>query len=281
MFGLKRFIRPGFVISVVGHVGAMVLGLHFVGANSFVSKPPDAKPPDAMVVDVVPPNEAPRLEGTPADSPSSGSQSSSNSTSAGAAAQPSPQQPQQGSNPQRNARQTVARPQTTQSETAQPETAQPEMAKIQMSGSPPAPPEPHLGEAADQPVASEMFARLALLGGRLGGGFDAPAIDAPNAAHDFTVAFRERVSSCSALPAGINFGDKIGISLRVSFNPDGTLASPPQLNGAIASQKEQALMQSAIKALQKCQPYTMLPAEKYKDWKTLDLIFSPMNFPGR
>ena len=40
-------------------------------------------------------------------------------------------------------------------------------------------------------------------------------------------------------------------------------------------------MQSAIDALQKCQPYTMLPAEKYKQWKTLDLVFYPLNFLGR
>ena len=39
-------------------------------------------------------------------------------------------------------------------------------------------------------------------------------------------------------------------------------------------------MESAINALQKCQPYTMLPAAKYKQWKTLDLVFSPLNFGG-
>ena len=29
-----------------------------------------------------------------------------------------------------------------------------------------------------------------------------------------------------------------------------------------------------------CQPYTMLPAARYKQWKTLDLVFSPLNFGG-
>jgi len=89
------------------------------------------------------------------------------------------------------------------------------------------------------------------------------------------------VSACSALPASFNFGDKIEISLHVSFNPDGTLASPPKPNGTIASQKERELVQSAINALEKCQPYIMLPADKYKAWKTLDLVFGPMSFPGR
>ena len=30
MIGLKRFIRPAFVVSVIGHVGALLLGLLFV-----------------------------------------------------------------------------------------------------------------------------------------------------------------------------------------------------------------------------------------------------------
>ncbi len=127
-----------------------------------------------------------------------------------------------------------------------------------------------------------MFALpLALPGGRLGGGFDAPAIDAARIAHDDTAAFRERVSSCSALPAGIAPDERIRIVLRVYFKPDGTLASQPQLIEASASPKGPALMQSAVDALQKCQPYTMLPADKYKEWQTLDLGFTPLNFPAR
>jgi hypothetical protein len=33
--------------------------------------------------------------------------------------------------------------------------------------------------------------------------------------------------------------------------------------------------------LQKCPPYTMLPADKYKLWKKLDLVFYPLNFFGQ
>jgi hypothetical protein len=58
--------------------------------------------------------------------------------------------------------------------------------------------------------------------------------------------------------------DKVAVSVHVSFNPDGTLASPPRPIGAIASPKQAAMMQSATDALQRCQPYTMLPAEKYQ-----------------
>jgi hypothetical protein len=38
------------------------------------------------------------------------------------------------------------------------------------------------------------------------------------------------------------------------------------------------LMQSAIRALSACQPYAMLPADRYGEWKVLDLSFTPQDF---
>lgn len=308
MIGLKRFIRPGVVISVIAHVGILVLSLHFVGAEVFVSKPPEAKLPDAMMVDIVPPTETPRFEGTPAESTTSGTPTPVNSASTSGAAQPLPpkpaaqaaQQPQR-PNPQRDARQTAAQPEkqaqpkaelpqmaqsemgqleAAHSQTDQPDTAKSETAETPTSGPPPLP-QPQPADTPDQPSASETFAQLALFGGQFGGGMEAPAIDSPNVARNFATVFLERVSSCSSLPAGMSLTDKVAVSVHVSFNPDGTLASPPRPIGAIASPKQAAMMQSATDALQRCQPYTMLPAEKYQEWKTLDLTFSPLNFSGR
>ena len=56
MIGLKRYIRPGIAVSVIGHLAILIVGLSFVGANAF--HPP---PPEAMVVDVVTPDEMPRF----------------------------------------------------------------------------------------------------------------------------------------------------------------------------------------------------------------------------
>lgn len=298
MIGLKRFIRPGVVVSAIGHVGLVVLGLQLVGAN-----PRESVPPDAMVVEIVPPDEAPRFSGTPSNLRTSGSESSSPSNAGNAAAQSPPpkpaarppQQPQKRPDPQREARQAaaqaqtppppashaeMAQPQTAKAETANAETARPETQQTQTSDPPPAPPQPRPEETRDEPGTAEVLARLALAGGRLGGGFPAPPVNTTFAAYDFTTPFRERVSSCSSLPAGIDPGEKIMIKLRVFLNPDGSLASPPRALDPLTSWKQQALMQSAATALEKCQPYTMLPAEKYKQWKTLDLIIFPTNFLG-
>lgn len=253
MFGLKRLVPSGFVVSAIVHCGILLLALGLIGANTSKPMAPTAIPPNAMLVDIVPPpDETPRLEGTPADATTSGSRSPGNSNSASAQppAKPASQQPRQPppSSEQRDAPEAEAPSET------------------------PTPP---------QPDSPEAVARLALLGGRLGGGFEAPAIDAPEVAPNFADQFLERVSSCSALPAGVNVGDKVSVRLRVSLNLDGTLASLPQLNETSASPKQQALMQSAIDALRRCQPYTMLPADKYEKWRTLYLTISPLSFPRR
>ena len=64
------------------------------------------------------------------------------------------------------------------------------------------------------------------------------------------------------------------------MTPDGRLAREPVLTEASASLKGPALMQSAISALQSCAPYTMLPTDRYGEWKVLDLSFTPQDFAG-
>ena len=61
---------------------------------------------------------------------------------------------------------------------------------------------------------------------------------------------------------------------------EGKLAAQPILIEASASAKGPALMQSAIAALEACQPYAMLPADRYGEWKVLDLSFTPQDFVG-
>lgn len=278
MIGLKRLIRPGVVISGLAHVSAVAVGLLAGGALPWKSVPPEA-----MVVEIVRPDEAPRLEGAPADARTSGSTApSSNGTSAVAKPAPteSPAQPQQqrrqASHPDRNVRQATA-----QSQPVLPEAAQAEMPKLPAAEPNSSPAEPRPEEEPDRPGATEMLAQMALVGGKFGGGFAAPAIDTTWSEYDFTAPFRERVSSCSVLPPGIDAGDKINVPIRVSFNPDGTLAAPPKPIVPITSWKQQALLESATNALQQCQPYTMLPAAKYKQWKTLSLVIAPLSFGGK
>ena len=68
------------------------------------------------------------------------------------------------------------------------------------------------------------------------------------------------------------------VKLRVFMTHDGRLAADPVIGGGSANIKAISLLQSAIAALKECQPYTMLPADRYGEWKVLDLNFTPKDF---
>jgi hypothetical protein len=86
--------------------------------------------------------------------------------------------------------------------------------------------------------------------------------------------------TCLKLPGSIAPSDKVKVTLRVLMTLEGRLAAEPILVEASASAKGPALMQSAIQALQACQPYAMLPADRYGEWKMLDLSLTPQDFAG-
>ena len=91
---------------------------------------------------------------------------------------------------------------------------------------------------------------------------------------------RRHLRSCAKLPAGVAPTDTVNIKLRTVLATDGTLAREPILIEAPPSAKGVALVKSAMSALQACQPYKMLPADKYGEWKVMDLPFSPRDFGG-
>jgi hypothetical protein len=101
---------------------------------------------------------------------------------------------------------------------------------------------------------------------------DIPAMD--------TAQFRRHLKTCSKMPASVSSSDNIRIVLRVPFTTDGKIAAPPALIEASASAKGPALMKGAVEALVACQPYAMLPPDKYNEWKVLDLSFTPRDFVG-
>ena len=110
--------------------------------------------------------------------------------------------------------------------------------------------------------------------------FDGPATEAADIASTLVAAFRRHLKTCSKLPASLSGTDDVKVKLRVMMTPDGRLATEPVLIEASASMKGPLLMQGAIRALQACQPYAMLPADRYGEWKVLDLSFTPQDFPA-
>jgi len=108
--------------------------------------------------------------------------------------------------------------------------------------------------------------------------FDAPATESADIASTLIAEFRRHLKTCSKLPASLSDADDVKVKLRVLMTQDGRLAAEPILIEASASMKGPLLMQGAIRALQACQPYAMLPSARYGEWKVLDLSFTPQDF---
>jgi hypothetical protein len=279
MIGLKRYIRPAVVASAIGHVAVLIFVLLSVNPNAF-----QVPSPEAMVVDVVTPDEMPRFEGTFSNQHSPGSETRSPNDGKGTVTQAPPpqlrqqaeQETQQRPMPPREARDATAprlpAPEATQAELVRAEKTdekQNKSSEPQPAVSPPA------AQSPQQPNIAEEVAQYLALGGPLGGGFAAPPVDSNEPGNDWLMQFRERIAMCSTL-VGIDPGDKVSIKIRISFNRDGTLTSPPHLLEPALSEKQKSLMQSAVNALESCQPFTMLPADKYKQWKTMQVYITPM-----
>lgn len=111
-------------------------------------------------------------------------------------------------------------------------------------------------------------------------GFDSAATAVANLSNDEKGAFKAHLRKCWKLPGSMSPTQTTRVVMRVYLRPDGALASDPVLVEASASRDGPALVKTAINALKGCQPYGFLPADKYREWKVLDLSFSPREMAG-
>ena len=77
----------------------------------------------------------------------------------------------------------------------------------------------------------------------------------------------------------VRFGEHEG-DLRIFLKRDGGLAAEPMLIEASATREGPLLMQAAIRSVKGCQPFAFLPADRYREWKVLDVTFSPKEMAG-
>ena len=208
--------------------------------------------------------------------------------------QQQPQQPPQQQQPQQSQQQ---QPQPQQSQQPQPpQQPQPQpqpQAAQQQPQTPPAPAQSaSLGYVPPEPdVTVKYHVFLGLppdlsaapplppsSGNKPGDGIDATASEKANIALSAIAEFRRHLKTCSKLPAALTPSDNVHVKLRVMMRPDGKLAAEPILIEGTASMKGLELKQGAVNALMACQPYAMLPADRYGEWKVLDLSFTPDDF---
>jgi hypothetical protein len=98
--------------------------------------------------------------------------------------------------------------------------------------------------------------------------------EAPRLAQSELDALRARLRECWNPPAGAANADKLKVPILIRFKQDGTLASPPQPESTASDAFMQAMIDSAVRATIRCQPYTMLSPAKYDLWKEIVVDFS-------
>jgi outer membrane biosynthesis protein TonB len=276
---LRRIIPSDITASAIAHLSLLTLFLLFSDVHPFGAVTAEQIPVEIVtpqeIAEKQVPAEPPVVEKTPEPVPAPTLQPDF----------PTPDKPAAASAPPPSAPPPAAAPAQKQAALAAPPAAQPQAAappQPQQTAAPAyKPPEPDLsvkyqvllGLPPELPPAMPPQAR-----DKAGDNFDAPATEAADIAKGLVGEFRRHLKTCLKLPASLASGDDVKVKLRVLMTPEGRLAADPVLIEASASMKGPLLMQGAISALQACQPYAMLPVDRYGEWKVLDLSFTPRDF---
>jgi hypothetical protein len=259
-------------MSCIAHLAFLTPVVIFAGGSPF-----DPTPVNVITVDIVSPEEVPR----PADEPPP---TETAATEAATASPPAPPATPAGVPAEMPS--SPAAPQPTRARADPPGTLHALAAPGSMVPPPfvvPRPPqtEPPQPEEPGEPVepAAGLFGMpLTMPDGTVGGRFSSQAVDRADITNDIVAAFRNHLKTCSKQPAGL--APEVRVVMRVYLNPDGSLATGlPQNPVPIkVSAGGGELYLNAVAALRQCQPYKMLPPERYQEWKALDITFTPQNF---
>ena len=313
---VRQFIRPDITASAIAHLSVLALVVVFSEVHPFgvVTAEPiavDIVTPDELAQRTRPdPTEKEQLalpsqsaEAVASDKPASSASAPEPAASAPAASSAaqaaSAAQPQQPARPNRREAALQQKPQA-QPQPAPSQPTPPAQQAAPVAPVPPAPPappppaSPSLGYTPPEPDLTIKYHVMLGLPGDIqvsapqtsgdkskdksGDSGDATASSKADVSSSAIAQFRRHLKTCSKLPASIAASDKVMIKLRVLMTPEGRLAANPILMEASASAKGPLLMQSAIAALNSCQPYAMLPSDRYGEWKVIDLSFTPEDF---
>src|SRR5262245_42891569 len=93
-------------------------------------------------------------------------------------------------------------------------------------------------------------------------------------------AFRRHLRNCWNPPAGAPTNTKIVVPITIHLKMDRTLAKEPKVEMRATDPYSRAMIESTVRALIACQPYTMFSLPKYEIWKELSIDFDPFEMFG-
>jgi hypothetical protein len=201
---------------------------------------------------------------------------------------PPPEQKQQTQQPAQHAQgqQRAQQPPASQPQQQQPQAMLPQLAQRPEQQLPPpqqqedTPEPPKISPEMTVETPADQYERLSALmnipGTTFGpSSFGTEAETKAKLTDEEIAQFKAHLKTCWKLPAGVKESDKVKVVIRIALRPNGVLAAQPSLLEAAASELGLPVYKSGVAALKACAPYNMLPPEKYKEWRVLDINFSP------
>jgi hypothetical protein len=266
----KLIVPLGLAVSCIAHLAFLTPAIILGGANPF-----PAAPADAIMVDIVSSVDVDQPAGKPAPAEAAKETAAKETPSA------APEPP------------SAPAPQTTTSAPAPPPpvSSPVEMPERQAAAAPPVllpsimPPlpfaqQPDLPQPAEPDDSNAPFGMpMTMPDGTVGGRTFDQAEEKADVTKGVVAAFRSHLKTCAKRPAEVAPGARVVV--RLYLNPDGSLVRdlPENPKTLKVSMGGGELFVNARAALIECQPYTMLPPDRYPEWKMLDLTFTPENFP--
>jgi hypothetical protein len=298
---VRQLIKPGMTASALAHLlllGSIVLynevhpfgvvtaepiAVDLVPADDILKKPDEKEQKDEQ-----PPLQLPKDDDAiPAQAAASAPAPAASAPQASPSASPVPRATQQPAvRTDRREAAAAAQPQPAPSTPAVAASApQPQLPP------PPPPQQPPQQQPAYKPPEPDLTVKYGVMlglpealpspssaGDKPGDGIDANASTEANLSSSLIEKFRAHLRTCSKLPPSVARSDNVFVKLRVKLTLQGKMAAEPVLIEGTASMKGLDLKESAVRALSACQPYDMLPADRYGEWKVLDLPFKPQDF---
>jgi hypothetical protein len=102
---------------------------------------------------------------------------------------------------------------------------------------------------------------------------------------DLRDALLAQIRECWNVPVGAPTPEKLIVQVRVFLARDGSLAQPPllepQTRAAAASDPYmRTAAEAALRAVNVCEPYKLLPADRYEAWREIVMTFDPRRMVG-
>ena len=97
-------------------------------------------------------------------------------------------------------------------------------------------------------------------------------------------AVKAKIETCWSMPAGARGAENFVVRIQFALNPDGSFRGAPKIidSGGHAGNEAfyRTASEAALRAVQKCEPYDMLPRAKYKRWQDMEMTFDPKEMMG-